>query len=58
MAQVIGLSGNAGHQGDLSHLHTFLKTQESFLSGHLPAVLHAVHALDPSLHSLGMLFLL
>lgn len=60
VAQVIGLSVNPVQPGgDLHQLHTYLKTQEVFLAAHTAAIPNALNsALDSSLHSLGVLYML
>jgi hypothetical protein len=53
---IVGLSGN----GDLPQLHTYLKQNVPSITGrpHLALQAELLLTLNPSLHSLGMLYVL
>ena len=57
VAMIVGLSGSAG---ELAQLHTQLKQAIPSITGRQHYVLqtHLLEQLDPSVHSLGYLFLL
>ncbi|KAJ8750044.1 hypothetical protein K2173_013959 [Erythroxylum novogranatense] len=55
VTQIQGLSGNSS---DLSALHNYLKQAEESLRSELSRLLPFLHQLDPSVHSLGYLYIL
>ncbi|XP_021727863.1 COP9 signalosome complex subunit 3-like [Chenopodium quinoa] len=55
VAQIQGLSGSVG---DLNQLHLFLKQAEDSLRHNSSRLAPFLHQLDPSVHSLGYLYLL
>jgi hypothetical protein len=57
-AIVTTIQGLSTTSCDLAQLLTFLNSQATVLANQPDAILQAVHCLDASQHSLGMLFLL
>jgi hypothetical protein len=59
-AVVTSIQGLSGSESDLASLHTYLTSAATVtvLTGNVDALLQAVHSLDVTQHSLGVLFLL
>jgi hypothetical protein len=59
-AIVTSIQGLSGSESDLGSLLTYLKSAPtvSTLQGNVDAIIQAVHSLDATQHSLGMLILL
>ncbi|RRT34298.1 hypothetical protein B296_00050000 [Ensete ventricosum] len=57
-AVVAHIQGLSGSQEEVAHLHSLLKQSEDALRSQAARLGAFLHQLDPSVHSLGYLFLL